>query len=240
MLKVFICEDNYMQKESIENIIKNTIAKEELDIEIALSTSMPNKILDYISINQEEGIYFLDIDLNSDINGIQLAEQIRQYDPRGFIVFVTTHAEMSYLTFIYKVEAMDYIIKDDYFNMEERIAQCILNANKKYTTKKNNTRKIFTIKVEDRIINIDFDDIIYFQTSEVTHKLILHTESRQIEFFARIKEVEKQLDNRFCRCHRSYIINKDYVKEIDTKKRIVYMINGIKCLASVRLIKKLA
>ena len=32
-----------------------------------------------------------------------------------------THAEMSYLTFLYKVEAMDYIIKDNYKNISKRM-----------------------------------------------------------------------------------------------------------------------
>lgn len=47
------------------------------------------------------------------MNGFELAQEIRKFDPRGFIIFITTHAELSYMTFTYKVEALDYIIKDD-------------------------------------------------------------------------------------------------------------------------------
>ena len=53
-------------------------------------------------------------DLGADINGINLGEEIRQLDPTGYIIFITTHAELSHLTFKYKVEALDYIIKDDF------------------------------------------------------------------------------------------------------------------------------
>lgn len=71
---------------------------ENLDMETGLITEDPYEFIEYIKENTASGIYFLDVDLKSDINGIQLAEQIREYDPRGFIVFITTHAEMSYLT----------------------------------------------------------------------------------------------------------------------------------------------
>ena len=116
MLNVFICEDNTIERNKFEKIIKDIIMIENLDMDVSLSTGNPEDILSYLDNNSVSGLYFLDIDLKNKINVLKLAEKIREYDPRGFIVFVTTHAEMSYLTFIYKVEAMDYIIKDNYNN----------------------------------------------------------------------------------------------------------------------------
>ena len=54
-----------------------------------------------------------DIQLEADINGIKLGSEIRKYDPIGNIIFVTSHSELTYLTFVYKVSAMDFIFKDD-------------------------------------------------------------------------------------------------------------------------------
>lgn len=239
MIKIFICEDNKEQKEKFKDIISNIILIENYDMEIELVTDDPYMILDNLKNNTVAGLYFLDVDLRSDINGIQLAEQIRKYDPRGFIVFVTTHAEMSYLTFMYKVEAMDYIIKDNYKNIGDRIKACIENALDKYKTKSSELQKVFSVKVDDRIINVDFNDIIFFETSTTIHKVILNSTSRQVEFYSNMKEVEDMLDERFCRCHTSFIINKDKIKEIDKKNRIVYMITGDECLVSTRGLKKL-
>lgn len=239
MIKIFICEDNKEQKEKFKDIISNIILIENYDMEIELVTDDPYMILDNLKNNTVAGLYFLDVDLRSDINGIQLAEQIRKYDPRGFIVFVTTHAEMSYLTFMYKVEAMDYIIKDNYKNIGDRIKACIENALDKYKTKSSELQKVFSVKVDDRIINVDFNDIIFFETSTTIHKVILNSTSRQIEFYSNMKEVYEMLDERFCRCHTSFIINKDKIKEIDKKNRIVHMITGDECLVSTRGIKKL-
>ncbi|MBD7911171.1 MULTISPECIES: LytTR family DNA-binding domain-containing protein [Clostridium] len=239
MLKIFICEDDKIEKERLEKIIKNILIIENYDMDIELSTNDPFKIIDYLKSISVSGLYFLDVNLHSKINGIQLAEKIREFDPRGFIVFITTHAEMSYLTFLYKVEAMDYIIKDNYNNVAQRIRDCIINSNSRYTCKSPTIQEVFSIRVNDKIINVDFNDIIFFETSSTIHKITLHSTSRLIEFYGKMKEVENMLSDNFCRCHNSFIINKNKIKEIDKKNRIVYMINDEECLISTRGIKKL-
>lgn len=239
MLKIYICEDDDIERNKIEKIINNVIIIENYDMKIELSTSSPNELLEHLNTNKVSGIYFLDVDLKNKINGIKLAEKIREYDPRGFIVFVTTHAEMSYLTFIYKVEAMDYIIKDTYENIRERIHQCIMNASKKYIAKTTELQKNFTLRIQDKIISVEYDEILFFETSPTIHKIILHGVNRNVEFYGNIKDIEEKLDERFCRCHRSYLINKNNIKEIDKSERMIYMKNGEACLASTRLIKSL-
>lgn len=239
MLKVFICEDNNVEKNNFMKMINDIIMIENLDMKIEVCADNPKELLDYLDKNSGCGLYFLDVDLKSEINGIKLAEKIREYDPRGFIVFVTTHAEMSYLTFMYKVEAMDYIIKDNYSNIRDRIHKCILNANNKYSCKINDFQKNFTVKLDDKVISIEFDNILFFETSETIHKVRLHCKNRQIEFYSKMKDIEKLLDERFYRCHRSYLINKNNIKEIDVKQRLVYMNNDEECLISTRLMKGL-
>ncbi|MBS5984138.1 LytR/AlgR family response regulator transcription factor [Clostridium butyricum] len=239
MLNVIICEDNENQRKRITKFIEDSIMIENLDMKIALSTENPMEIIEYLNKNEISGLYFLDVDLQSDINGIKLAEVVREYDPRGFIVFVTTHAEMSYLTFLYKVEAMDYIIKDNIEIIKDRIHQCILNAHKKYSSKTTEMQKKFTLKTEDKVINIEYNKILFFETSNIIHKIIIHAVDRQIEFYSKMKDIEKRLDNRFYRCHRSFLVNKENIKEIDTNNRIIYMINDEECLVATRLLNGL-
>ena len=115
MLKVYICEDDKSQRDQYSKIIQDIIAIENLDFKVEMISEDPRKVLEHVKNvkGQGSGIYFLDIELKvDDLNGIILAQEIRKYDPRGFVVFVTTHSEMTLLTFKYNVEAMDYIIKD--------------------------------------------------------------------------------------------------------------------------------
>lgn len=103
VLRIFVCEDNKEQRERISKIIKDIILIEDFDMELTLITEKPDDVISYIKENDGVGLYFLDIDLKSSINGIKLATKIREYDLRGFIVFITTHTEMSYLTFMYRL-----------------------------------------------------------------------------------------------------------------------------------------
>jgi len=83
MLNIFVCEDNPSQRERIVQIIQNTVLMEELDMQLVLDAGDPYVLLDKVKTNENTGIYFLDIDLGSDINGMKLAQQIRLFDPPG-------------------------------------------------------------------------------------------------------------------------------------------------------------
>ena len=90
-----------------------------------------------------------------------------------------------------------------------------------------------------RQIKILLKDIVFIETSTNSHKIIIHESNRKTEIFTTLKEISKNLDDRFYRCHRAYIVNKNRIKEINKINRIVYMDNGAECLASFRLIKGL-
>ena len=239
MLDIFVCEDNAAQRRTIMQIIQNTMLIEELDMQFILDTGDPYVLLEKVKTSQNTGIYFLDIDLNSSMNGMRLAQEIRLFDPRGFIIFITAHSELSYMTFQYLVEAMDFVLKDNPAEAKVKIRECLLNAMERYTLQTNKTHKVYTIEVGERKISIDYDDIFFFETSSNIHKVILHAKDRQIEFTSTIKELASTLDDNFVRCHRSFLVNKNNIKEIDTKNRIIYFTNRETCLMSTRMMKEL-
>lgn len=239
MLDIFVCEDDAAQRRAIVQIIRNTVLIEELDMQLILEAGDPYVLLEKVRTGTNTGIYFLDIDLGSDINGMKLAQLIRLYDPRGFIVFITAHSELSYMTFQYQVEAMDFVLKDTPAEAKVKIRQCLLNAMERYALQTGRTHKVYTIETGGRKISIDYDDILFFETSSNIHKVILHAKDRQIEFFSTIKDLLKAFGDDFVRCHRSFLVNKKNIKEVDTKNRIIHFINGETCLMSTRMMKGL-
>ena len=239
MLNIFVCEDNAAQRRTVVQIIQNTVLIEELDMQLVLDAGDPYVLLEKVKASQSTGIYFLDIDLNSNMNGMKLAQQIRLYDPRGFIIFITAHSELSYMTFQYRVEAMDFVLKDNPAEAKVKIRECLLNAMERYTLQTNKTHKVYTIEIGGRKINVDYDDIFFFETSSNIHKVILHAKDRQIEFSISMKKLACTLGDSFVRCHRSFLVNKNNIKEVDAKNRIIYFTNGETCLMSTRMMKKL-
>ncbi len=239
MPNIFVCDDNEVQRRTIVQIIQNTVLIEELDMQLVLDAGDPYILLERVKTSQNTGIYFLDIDLGSNMNGLKLAQQIRLYDPRGFIIFVTAHCELSYMTFQYRVEAMDFVLKDNPAEAKVKIRECLLNAMERYTLQTNRTHKVYTIEINGRKISVDYDDILFFETSGNIHKLILHGKDRQIEFSGTMKELADTLGSDFVRCHRSFLVNKKNIKEVDAKNRILYFANGETCLISTRMMKEL-
>lgn len=234
MLDIYVCEDNKIQLELISKYVSNTILIEQLDMQLACASTTSGKILEQAKKSENTGVFFLDICLQSEMTGLILAQELRKIQPRCFIIFITSHSEMSILTFQYKVEALDFIIKDSSENIRKRIHECLMDINKKILTVNKKQQKSILITQNDRLIAVDYDEVLFFETSENNHKIILHAKKRVVEFTGHLKSVEVQLDYRFYRCHRSYIVNTDNIKEVNFQKLTIYMENGEICPISVR------
>ena len=227
MLDIFICEDDDKQREFVAAFVSDFCIFRNLDAAVALASSSPYEILDCYKNTQNPALFFLDIELGAQINGIELASHIRGQGKKAFIVFLTTYSEMAHITFQYKVEALDYIVKDGQDNVKKKIADCINTAISRHMGK--NKCKLLKITVGDRIIFLGMEEIIYIETTQVRHKLSLHTINRALNFCGELKTMEEQLDERFIRCHKSYIINKDKIADINRKNNTVTMINNSIC-----------
>lgn len=239
MLAIIICEDDWKQRQKLEQYVKNYIMIESLDMELAFSTGNPTEVLEYVKSNPKLiGLYFFDVDLQHEMSGLTLAAEIRKYDDMGKIVFVTTHGELSYLTFTYKVEAMDYIIKDTQENIQAKVCECIRVAHERTLNDRSGKKRLFKFKVGDTIRSIDVNEIIFFESSIASHKVSMHLENGEEEFYGALKDIEDQYEE-FYRCHKSFLINKNHISEVQKKERIVEMSNGETCLVSVRAMKNL-
>jgi len=230
MLNIYICEDNAKQREFVAAFVSDYCIFRNLDGSMVLASADPKEILVHYKNVQEPSLFLLDIDLGAEINGIELARRIRKQGKKASIAFLTTHSELALLTIQYQVEALDFIIKDSPENIKRKIAECISVAYERHT--EGSKAKIIKITVGDKIIPLDMDEIIYIETTQTRHKLRLHTQSRTLEFNGELKAMEGQLDERFIRCHKSYVINQDKIMAINTKENTVSMVNNDDCPVS--------
>ena len=190
----------------MEETIVSHIALNDYDMHLVLSTDNPNTFLEYMNAHpQQGGLYFLDINLQHEINGMTLAQKIRASDLTGRIVFVTTHAELSFLTFQYRIEAMDYIVKDSRDNVVKKMQECMDIAYRRFQQVMLET-ECFQVKSSMGIHRIPISDILYFEAHYVPHKIILNTKNKRIEFRGSLKEVADMSPNFFL-CHKSFVVN---------------------------------
>lgn len=234
MLPIYICEDNPEQLALLTEIIEKAILIEELDMQVVCRADTPQELLCHLSAHSNPALYFLDVHLNGEIQGFQLAQRIREYDPRGFIVFITTYSELSLLAFEYQVEAMDYIVKDSVKNMPERIKSCMLKAAHLYTSSTGFIHRPVRIKVGGKYIFLSPEDIYSIETFGEPHRIRVYEKSGYSDFFYTLSDIMTDLPECFYKCHKSCIVNLNHVKEISMQNRAVIMTNGRQCPVSNR------
>lgn len=233
MIDIFVCEDDYKQLNVIASYINNYLMIENLDMKLALATSDPHSILNYLDDNKvDKGLYFFDIALETDINGIELAAKIKQKKLNSKIVFITTHSEMVFLTFKYQIEALDYILKDYPDELQSRIIKDINLCNQEFQKGESLSEEYYQFKTGQHLRSVKINDILFFESSPVPHKVIVHLVNGQFEFYSTVKNLENE-NKAFFRCHKSYVVNVNNIKSIDRNTRELTMIDGEKVLSSV-------
>jgi two-component system, LytTR family, response regulator AgrA len=239
MLAIIVCEDDLIQLQRMKQVIEKYIMIEEIDAQMVLATDDPQKVIDYSHNHPiQQRLYFLDVDLQHELTGITLASEIRKVDNLGKIVFITTQGSLSYLTFTYKVEALDYIIKERIEDTDQRIRESIVLAIHRYEMEDMNHKRHFKVTVGDTIRSIAYEDILFFESSHTPHKIILYTIDRELEFYGSVKDLEN-LEEGLFRCHKSFVVNINQIREVNKSERILFLEDGSKIPVAIRALKRL-
>lgn len=163
---------------------------------------------------------FLDIQM-PEINGFEVLKKL-DYLPK--IIFCTAFDEFALQAF--DTNCIDYLVKPltkerfaktiekiDQFNDVEstiNIEKLIEQFNREY--KKNDATSI-PVKVGDKVIFVRLDEVSYFQADEKYVSLVTkHAKSYTLD--SSLKRLEEKLPDYFIRVHKSYLVNKNLLKEI--------------------------
>ncbi len=237
-MRVIICEDDIRQQQFLHKEIMNYASFHEPSIEVVLCTRTPDEVFTYLA-SEEADCYFLDIELNHPVTGMEMAMEIRRMDPLATIIFITSHADQLKLTFTYKLAALDFIVKETPEQIASQVREALQAAFKKYKQLGEIEQPaLVQIAIGERIKNIAMQDIFFIESSSIPHKLALHERNGYYEFYGKLIDFE-DVDPSFFRCHKSYLINLRHVKEVNKKERLAKMANGAECIISFRQLREL-
>lgn len=239
MFNIVICDDNQKYLAEINDIIKKKIIIEDLDAEIILVTDKTGVVMNTLDDGIFADLYILDVDFGeNEFNGVDLGRYIRERDVNANIVYLTAHNSYIGATFKYYIGVLDYIEKGE-LNTVDRLRQVLMEAYKIYQ-KRSEQEEVphLALKVDGRIEFINYEDILFIESSPSRkNKVVFHLINGRKEIIGNLKDFEN-IDTIFCRCHTSYIANKNNIELIDKKTYLVRFINGEEIYASRRLLKK--
>jgi len=241
MIPVYICEDNKVELKQFKKIVLDIIKDEDLcEISVVCATPDPMEILDGLEGNIIPSLYFLDVDLGPGVmNGIELAAQIRKHNPNAQIVMITGY-NFALETYKRKIGVKDYVLKGDINDITERIKECLIDAVKSVIESSDANRTFMTIYSNYSKITVDVNEIYYIEVVTGTQrKLNIYKKNGFMSASTTLKDFISQANNAFFQCHKSYMININYIKEIDAKQREAIMVNGARIPVSLINIRKL-
>ena len=213
-MRIAACDDDKLCLEYLDSLFKeykNSKPNYKKYIEITYYDNLKTFLFD----NNESYPYdliFLDIEMNDEINGIDLAKRIREKDKDVPIVFITGISD--YVFEGYEVNAYRYLMKPinkdklfeiiDYFYVSP-----IIN-------------KYFFFEYDKDTIKCEYNDIIYIEA--MGHYINIKTINKEYQIKSPFNEICKELnDKRFIKCHRSYLVNLVYVQKIS--KEFLFLTN---------------
>ncbi|AMO47917.1 Two component transcriptional regulator, LytTR family [Enterobacter sp. FY-07] len=208
-MKVIIVEDEILAQQELSWLIK---AHSQMEIVGTFDDGLD--VLKYLQHNKVDAI-FLDINIPS-LDGVLLAQNISQFAHKPFIVFITAWKEHAVEAF--ELEAFDYILKPYQESRIISMLQKLEHAWQQHTGATTNPqpRENATINLvkDERIIVTSIHDIYYAEAHE--KMTFVYTKRESYVMPMNITEFCSKLPAaHFFRCHRSYCVNLDKIREIE-------------------------
>lgn len=194
MIQIAICDD----EKNIRTYLRTLIEKQNIECEISEYASGE----ELLTAHTECDLLFLDIDLKAELSGMSLAKLIRgrEQKKQPIIIFVTGYKE--YVFDAFDVGAFHYLLKPV---SKEKFVEVFDKAIKQISKEIEQQSKSIRVQFANTNQVIPVADVLYVESQN--HKVILHTKSEMIEYYAKISDLEAELKEQFFRIHKGYLIN---------------------------------
>ena len=185
-----------------------------------------NYIQGFTSIQQfwsvlEDGetfhIVFMDIDWEQSNDGIDFAARLYELRPNTQVIYVTGYNDrFLQQIFLQPANLCGYLVKP----VDEELLCSLLQ--KAENTFAHQTEEKLLVQQKGIIHAVGFCEIVFLES--VGHQVLIHTNDRLISCYERLEVIKSRLPNRFLQCHKSYLVNMDYIQHIE--KSGILMNNG--------------
>lgn len=223
-LRVLIADDD----SGMRTILRKIVERVE-GFALAAEACDGGEALELVETLKPE-VVFLDVEMPQ-VNGVECARAIQDMDPGIMIIFATAHD--TYMGDAFEVYAFDYLIKP--FKVE-RVIQTLERARDRLMLRSARALKPpappqprllsgrMMIRHREGVSFVDLKDVLLIQREERSTVLYTADDERYVTNET-LAEMEERLPrDAFFRCHKSYIINLNHIKDITPYGRWTYVV----------------
>jgi two-component system, LytTR family, response regulator len=214
LLKIAICDDDPSELKKATDMIEEFILlKRNFGDHVCRVFGSGSELLADIRLNGGYDLLILDI-LMPGLSGIDLATLIREQDDACRIIFLTSSSDFAVAS--YKVKAYYYILKS---NIKTELPALLQSAADELA---GETASSILIKEKYRWTRVPLKKIKYIESSN--HTVYFHLSSNEtISSYNTIQAYQQVVlsDSRFIKCHKSYIVNMNFVTNITHKEFVL-------------------
>ena len=228
MIKFVLCDDNLNLLTKLKEMLELIFLRNDFDASVIFSTTSPKKLLDFLDTN-DTNVLFLDIDLKSQLNGIDIAKKIRKKNKLLYIIFLTGHFE--YILSAFECKTFDFIQKPFHFS---KLETTIIRL---FDDLQENSNNFIKLHNQNKLIN---QNLINYIKKDRT-KIIFCLNNSTIESYDSFVNLSTSLPTNFVRCHKSYIVNINNISNIDFSSNTIFFksSSNLKCYIGQKYKKNL-
>lgn len=202
MLRIAICDDEADARDALRFQLEKTLieSSEKIVYEFGAGTNAVSWLKKHPG---EVDLLFLDIEMK-DLNGMETAQRIREFDEQIMIVFLTGYSEFVFEG--YGVGALDYLVKPA---TVQKLQELLHRVRVRLEQEQDKT---FCFKNADGTWRFPLQDILCFCSDRRIVTLV--TEQGEYYFYAKLDEIEARLGGQFARIHQRYLVNPARVEHL--------------------------
>ncbi|MCD8105377.1 MAG: LytTR family DNA-binding domain-containing protein [Lachnospiraceae bacterium] len=199
--RVAICDDSKIDAEYVKQILCRWAKDRGADVCPEVFPSAESFLWKYEE-DQLWDILLLDIEMGT-MDGVTLAKRIRKGNEAAQIVFITGFPD--FMAEGYEVSALHYLLKP----VKSDKLYAVLDKAVNNLAKKE---KRLAISFDRETEYVPLDKITYIEAQK--QYVVVRTETQEYCMKTSLASTEKDLDEYFFRCQRSFIVNLRYVLRI--------------------------
>ena len=199
MIKFAICDDEPLMAQELAGHLADYMKENLITAYSVSSFSDGRALLDAID---RFDVIFLDIQMEQP-DGMETARLLRRRGDYSLLVFVTVLKELVFDAF--QVEAYDYLLKPlDRARFKQTMERVLRSLDRK-------TAEDIVIQRGTGCEVVLLSDIVYCEV--LGRKIYLHKHDGTVsDYYDKLEDLERRVDGRFFKCHRSFLVNLDYVR----------------------------